>query len=205
MSLKFVCYCKSCMLETISSFKPRDNFSLFLISMTSFLLLLLASCDTQPNQPKPINPAKLKKPLMEANKDLVELEEFDIEGYINRHNWPMTETGSGLRYWVYENGTGEQAAVDKIIEFNYKVELLNGFTCYDSDSLGSRQFLIGRGGVESGLEEAVLHFREGDRAKIILPSHLAFGLVGDDNCIPKKAVVVYDFEVLSINNPTNRN
>lgn len=205
MNFKFVRHCESSMLEAVFNLNRKEYFSSFLFIMLFVSLLMFVSCNTQPEQSKPVDPAKLKKPLIEANKDLVELEEFDIESYIKRHNWPMTETGSGLRYWIYENGGGEKAELDKVIEFNYKVQLLNGFVCYDSDSLGSRQFLIGRGGVESGLEEAVLYFREGDRAKIILPSHLAFGLVGDDNCIPKKAVVVYDFEVLSIKNPTNRN
>lgn len=45
---------------------------------------------------------------------------------------------------------------------------------------GAKRFLIGQGGVEIGLEEAVLHLRKGDRATLILPSHLAHGLRDDD-------------------------
>jgi FKBP-type peptidyl-prolyl cis-trans isomerase len=38
----------------------------------------------------------------------------------------------------------------------------------------------------------------GDRAKFIVPSHLAFGLLGDQNKIPQHATLVYDIELVKI-------
>jgi FKBP-type peptidyl-prolyl cis-trans isomerase FkpA len=38
----------------------------------------------------------------------------------------------------------------------------------------------------------------GDKAILILPSHLAHGLVGDENKIPPKASVIYELELLSL-------
>ncbi|MFM1875806.1 MAG: putative FKBP-type peptidyl-prolyl cis-trans isomerase precursor [Bacteroidota bacterium] len=169
------------------------------------LLAFTVSCNTETEQQKTVDPTKFKKPLMHANKELVELEEMDIENYIQRHNWKMEATGSGLRYLIYEHGNGKMVEAGKVVQFHYQTELLSGKVCYTSDSLGVREFLVGRGGVESGLEEAVLYLREGDRVKIILPSHLAFGLLGDEDCIPTKAVVVYDLKVLAVLNPINRN
>lgn len=198
-------HCEGKRPEAISFGFWRDCRAHSSLAMTLLLLLVLTACDSQPEQSKPVNPNEYKKPLMKANKDLVELEELDIENYIKRHKWEMTETGSGLRYLIYANGDGKAVKENKVIQFNYQTELLTGKVCYSSDSLGIKEFLVGRGGVESGLEEAVLHLREGDRAKIILPSHLAFGLVGDDNCIPRKAVVIYDLEVLAVLDPINRN
>jgi FKBP-type peptidyl-prolyl cis-trans isomerase len=54
--------------------------------------------------------------------------------------------------------------------------------------------------VESGLEEGILLLREGDKAKFILPPHLAHGLLGDDNKIPARSIIVYDLELLSLEN-----
>ena len=38
----------------------------------------------------------------------------------------------------------------------------------------------------------------GDKAKFIIPSHLAFGLLGDENKIPKRATLVYDVELIDV-------
>ena len=170
------------------------------------LLLAFLSCNSEkPKTQKQPSTAELKEHLRKANEDLVRVEEMDIENYIKRHKWKMEKLGSGLRYMVYEKGDGAPVEMNTIVKFKYTTELLTGTICYSSDDSGPKQFLVGKGGVESGLEQAVLHFREGDRAKIILPSHLAFGLLGDDDCIPKKAVVIYDLEVLSVTNPKNLN
>jgi FKBP-type peptidyl-prolyl cis-trans isomerase FkpA len=176
-----------------------------LVSFTCMFSLFLSACDTNPEPKQPIDPAKYKQSLVRANKDLVALEQKDIENYISRQNWEMIETGSGLQYMIYQQGNGKKVELGKVIQCAYETSLLTGKTCYSSDELGPKEFLVGRGGVESGLEEAALLFREGDRVKIILPSHLAFGLVGDDDCIPKKAVLVYDLEVRNVLEPININ
>ena len=55
---------------------------------------------------------------------------------------------------------------------------------------------MGIGGVESGLEEAILKLRKNSVAVLILPSHLAHGLLGDSNRIPPKAALVYKIKVI---------
>ena len=78
------------------------------------------------------------------------------------------------------------------------IRLLNGETIYRSENKGIKEFLIGKGGVESGLEEGILLLHQGDKARFIIPSHLAFGLLGDSDKIPEKASLVYDVELIKI-------
>ena len=85
-----------------------------------------------------------------------------------------------------------------MVRFEFKVNLLNGVTCYDSDKSGPREIWIGHADVESGLEEGLQLLREGDRAKFILPSHLAYGWLGDSDQIPTRAVLIYDVHVLEV-------
>jgi FKBP-type peptidyl-prolyl cis-trans isomerase len=40
--------------------------------------------------------------------------------------------------------------------------------------------------------------REGDKARFILPPHIAHGLLGDENRIPPRSVIVYEVELLNI-------
>jgi FKBP-type peptidyl-prolyl cis-trans isomerase len=103
-----------------------------------------------------------------------------------------------LRYWIYEHGTGQKAIKGSVARIEYSVSLLNGETIYRSSDDGPKEFTIGRGGVESGLEEGILFLKEGDRAKFILPSHLAYGLLGDQDKIPARSVLVYDLKLLKI-------
>jgi FKBP-type peptidyl-prolyl cis-trans isomerase len=160
--------------------------------------LLLFSCNENPSPKNNPNPRELKETMMQVNKNLVESENEDIERYIKRYGWEMKETGTGLRYMIYKHGNGEKATSGKIAKLNYKVSLLDGTKCYSSDENGQKIFRIGKGGIESGLEEGILFLHVGDRAKFILPSHLAFGLVGDSKKIPAKAVLIYDIELIEL-------
>jgi FKBP-type peptidyl-prolyl cis-trans isomerase len=136
--------------------------------------------------------------LVKANRYLVQKETEDIENYIKRHQWTMQETGSGLRYWIYEAGDGPVAKRGMVAELAYKVWLINGEMVYDAERDGLKSFLIGKGGVESGLEEAILLMRKGDKARLVIPSHLAWGLLGDQKKIPPRTAIVYEMELLNL-------
>ena len=70
--------------------------------------------------------------------------------------------------------------------------------CYNSDKDGLKLIELGKAEVESGLEEGILLMKVGDKAKLVIPSHLAFGLLGDENKIPKRATLIYDVELVEI-------
>ncbi len=161
-------------------------------------LLQAAACHRAPKDEQEKKQADYKKSLMEVNKNLVRTEEQKIEDFLRRYNWDMKETGSGLRYMVYRQGAGVPAETGRVAVIAYTVSLLDGEVCYTSEEDGPRSFEIGKGGVESGLEEGILLLKEGDRAKFIIPSHLAYGLMGDMDRIPAKAALVYDVELLKI-------
>ena len=107
----------------------------------------------------------------------------------------MTETGTGLRYRIVKQGDTALIKTKDIVSMEYEVRLLDGEVIYSSKEFGQKVFVVGRGGVESGLEEALLHLHKGDVAEIILPSHLAFGLLGDGDRIPPKSALVYKVKI----------
>ena len=164
------------------------------------MIILLASCVDEKNQRKSptVSNKDLQESLLDANRKAVKTEDQQIKDFIDRYNWDLTETGSGLRYKIYETGKGAKASEGKIAVINFEVSLLNGEVLYTSNASGPKEFMIGRGGVVSGLEEGILFLHEGDRAKFIIPSHLAYGLAGDQNKITGKATLVYDVELLKL-------
>lgn len=164
------------------------------------LLFLLAACKNKAPEEKKPRPDQ-QETLMRINKYLVKKDADAIKGYIRRHGWNMQETKAGLWYEVTANGSGQKAETGKTATLNYKISLLNGKLCYSSDSLGAKSFLIGKGGVEPGLELGILMLREGDKARFIMPPHLAYGLMGDENKIPARATIVYEVHLLKISDP----
>ena len=136
--------------------------------------------------------------MAEVNKILVERDRQRIMGWLNRNNQEMTETKTGLWYRIDRQGDGPPAETGKTAVINYKVSLLDGKVCYDSKTAGPKKFRIGQGGVESGLEEGILMLRQGSEATFIMPPHLAYGLPGDGDKIPARAIILYQVEVIAI-------
>lgn len=138
-----------------------------------------------------------KKPMMEWNEKKVRDQDMRIKKYVERRDWDMTRTGTGLFYEIYEEGTGSKTDTGKYVTIKYKVELLDGTFCYSSDSSGLRNLKPGKMQIERGLEETLLKMREGDKARIIAPPHLAYGLPGDGEKIPADATLVYHVELIN--------
>lgn len=167
--------------------------SIFLI-----FIIIFFSCNRETEHDKKMIIPHTKKSLEEVNKLLVDKDVEQIKSYVDRHGWNMKVSESGLWYMVYKDGAGPVIKKGDVITFNYEVWLLDGTLCYSSNELGVKSFVVGKGGVESGLEEGVLILKKGSKARFVLPPHLAFGLIGDENRIPARASIVYDIEILKI-------
>ena len=170
---------------------------IFKNSILTITFLAFLSCQGKQENVN-IDYNKIKEPLINANKQSVDMENKQIEGYIKRRGWDMKETGTGLRYMIYEQGKGERAEIGKIAKVHYEVSLINGTTCYSTKNKEPEEFLIGMDQVESGLHEGITYLQEGDKAKLILPSHLAYGLIGDQDKIPSKATIIYDIHLIEV-------
>ena len=167
-----------------------------ILSSVFLFFLFISGCGGSKKPDK--DPATVDEKLMNANKIYVKQESDEIDQYVKHKDWKMTTTGTGLRYMIYVNGTGEKATTGKYAKVNFKINLMDGTVCYTSEKTGPKSFLIGQDAVESGLHEGILLMKVGDKALFILPSHLAHGFTGDENKIPPKSSVVYDIELLEL-------
>jgi FKBP-type peptidyl-prolyl cis-trans isomerase FkpA len=163
-------------------------------------LIFVSGCKSGDDrqQQESFDPAKYKEPLIEANKHVVATEDQHIADFLSRYGWEMRETGTGLRYMIVEQGSGQKAQPGMVAVLDYRVRLITGDVIYSSDQKGYKEFLIGKGGVEAGLEQAVLLMRKGDSGRFILPSHLAYGLLGDQDQIPPKATLIYEMKLIDL-------
>jgi FKBP-type peptidyl-prolyl cis-trans isomerase FkpA len=173
---------------------------LFFTVVVLILNILLYSCgiDPQPTQ-STRNISMMDDSLLNYNKTIVKTEDQEIADLLQRYGWRMVQSPTGLRYMIYKNGSGERSVKGKKAMIRFEVKLINGNLCYSSAEKGPKEFIIGHGEVEVGIEEGILLMRVGDRAKFIVPSHLAFGLLGDQDKIPPNSTLIYDIELIKLN------
>lgn len=170
----------------------------FTYLLITVLVLLTTACGRQETAKEKLDPREYKEPLMEANKRVVKTESQHIEDFLRRYKWEMEESGSGLFYMIYFEGDGQQARSGLLASISYEIKAITGDVIYSSEKDGPLSFIIGNGEVISGLEEGILLMKVNDKAKFIIPSHLAYGLVGDGDLIPAKTTLIYDIELLSL-------
>ena len=170
-----------------------------ILSIIVFIVMLF-SCSNSSNNEKSKQAEKesVNESLIEINKDLLMQESNMIDEYVKKNNLEVVRTGTGLRYQIFENGEGDYINKGDFVTLKYDIRLLNGELLYSSDNDGHKTFMVGRGGVESGLEEAILKLKKNSVSILIIPSHLAHGLIGDGNRIPPKAVLVYKLKVVDV-------
>ncbi len=180
----------------MNKMRSGNIISMLLISL---MLALFSGCGTDERKPVKSDSEmkELKEPLVQVNRYLVGQDYERIKKYAARRNWEFKNTDSGLWYQVLETATGDSIYEGDLLELSYTCSLLDGTLCYSSDSTGNKTFILGRGEVEPGLEEAMYLMQVGDSARIILPPHLAFGLLGDEKHIPARSILLYELSIIS--------
>lgn len=168
-----------------------------------FLCILMASCSPEQQEEPPIEYKDVKDTLQEWNKVNHAQEILDIEAYVKRHGWNnVTSTGSGLYYVIYKKVDTNvvKAKPGLIARINYTISLLNDTVCYTSGGEPD-EFVIGMDNVESGLHEGITYMRVGEKAKILMTSNMAAGLVGDYDQIPPQSSLIFDVELVELIDP----
>lgn len=125
--------------------------------------------------PKPPKPFKVKK------KDTTFLE-------------------SGLGYiLVCENKEGEPVDSGNVVSVHYSGYLEDGSMFDSSVARGEPfNFPIGYGKVIKGWDQGITQLRVGEKARLVIPSELGYGIIGYPPIIPANATLIFDVEVLEI-------
>ena len=165
------------------------------------ILLFFFSCSQEEKKTPELlqlSPAELRDSLIKINKEFVGKEDKVIDAYVDSVPYDFEKTGTGLRIAIIERGSGDSAQVGDWAIVSYRITDLQGKEIYKSKEGKSHGFLVGKDMVEQGLHEAIQKMQKGSRAIVVLPSHLAHGLSGDNAKIPPQTALVYELELLDI-------
>ena len=110
------------------------------------------------------------------------------------------KTDSGLRYKIIQKGEGAKAEKGKNIAVHYKGQLADG-RVFDSSYQRKQpiEFTVGIGQVIKGWDEGLQLLQVGDKARLVIPSDLAYGSQGAGGVIPPNATLIFDVELMSVN------
>jgi len=170
------------------------------IFLLAVAVLLLNSCNQkQPVDKRPVmSEQETEEMLLRVNKFLVDKDLELMHSYAQQKEWNMEVSETGLFYEIFEKTDNNKVEQGDLISIDYKVSLLDGSVCYSSDKDGPREFRLGKSQEISGLEQGIALMREGEKARFIIPPHLAYGLIGDEERIPARAIIVYMVELSEI-------
>ena len=121
------------------------------------------------------------------------------EALLNSASAGFDKTNSGLRYKIIQQGEGKQATKGATVSVHYKGQLLDG-TVFDSSYKRKQpiDFKIGVGQVIAGWDEGIQLLKVGDKARMVIPSDLAYGSRGAGGVIPPNAPLIFDVELVDV-------
>ncbi|KAL2080412.1 hypothetical protein ACEWY4_024205 [Coilia grayii] len=97
-----------------------------------------------------------------------------------------------------------KSAVGDFMRYHYNGSLLDG-TFFDSSYSRNRTYdtYVGKGYVIAGMDQGLLGVCIGERRRVTIPPHLAYGEEGTGTKIPGSAVLVFDVHVIDFHNPSD--
>jgi FKBP-type peptidyl-prolyl cis-trans isomerase len=174
-----------------------------MIKIMNFKFLILSFLFLSCNNPTPTGVIQNSSTKQEEaddfilrNQKLLELENEDIELFLKRHEWKMTQTNTGLRYEITKKGGKKNIEVGETVTLEYRTWLLDGNEIYNSKENGVKQFVVEKSEEIGGLHEAVRLMSKGSEARLIIPSHLAYGASGDGNKIKPYQTLIMKIKVM---------
>lgn len=126
-------------------------------------------------------------------------EQAAIEAELDKLATGFNKTDSGLRYQIIQSGNGEKAQTNATVSVHYKGQLSDG-TVFDSSYKRNQpiDFTLGVGQVIQGWDEGIALLKVGDKARFVIPSHLAYGSRGAGGVIPPNANLIFDVELVGV-------
>ncbi len=111
----------------------------------------------------------------------------------------VTTLPSGLQYEVLTEGSGAKPSLKSSVTTHYHGTLING-TVFDSSYQRGQPATFPVNGVIAGWTEALQLMGEGAKYRLYIPSDLAYGKRGAGRDIPGDTALIFDVELLKVNN-----
>ncbi len=107
-------------------------------------------------------------------------------------------TESGLQYEELNAGKGANPTAQDTVKVHYRGTLIDG-TEFDSSYARNEPVSFPLNGVIPGWTEGLQLIKEGGKARLVIPSDLAYGPGGMGNAIGPNETLIFEVELIEIN------
>ena len=151
---------------------------------------------------------------LENTKEQMDADIAIIDAYLAKNNIKAQTSESGMRYAIIEEGSGPRPEVGDMVQVNYTGNVLEG--AYFDTSVEEKakefglynpardytpfEFILGTGGVIHGWDEGIALLNQGTRARLYIPSPMAYGEQQRSEVIVANAILEFEVELVGISN-----
>lgn len=126
-------------------------------------------------------------------------EAIERAAYLEANNITVEPTASGLYFVEIEKGNGPPAKPGRTVKVHYTGTLLNGEKFDSSLDRGEPfEFMLGAGQVIRGWDEGIAMMNVGSKARLIIPSEIAYGSQSRGERLPANSTLVFEVELLGV-------
>ena len=176
-------------------------------------LSLLFSCQKSYQDPiSPKNWGTEKDLFVNINKSIYQSEELKIDSFIRIINQPFVKDKTGVRIYIDPNDSHSVVACQpedgSFVTISYKCFSLDDYVSHTLDStinynfsnfkMDTISFKIGSSKQMRGLIYSIKLLEVGDKAKIIIPSYLGFGMSGYFDEVKPYETLILSVELLNV-------
>jgi len=149
---------------------------------------------------------------LESNQEQMDTDIALIDAYLARNNIKAQISKSGMRYTILEEGNGPKPQVGDNVQVNYTGNVLDG-GYFDTSveekakevglfnpgrTYGPFEFILGTGGVIHGWDEGIALLNQGTKARLYIPSPMAYGEQQRSEVIVANAILEFEVELVGI-------
>ncbi len=134
-----------------------------------------------------------------ALTEMRDQEKVQLAEYLEEENIDVTPKASGLYVDMEKQGSGRLPREGDILRLHFSIELLDGLQLYSTyDRNAPMDVEYGTQFDTEGFSEGIGYLRKGGKARLILPSHLAFDSAGLDQVLQPYTPLIYKVELMDI-------
>lgn len=141
----------------------------------------------------------ISKERQAARSNSAESEQAVLDDYLKKTNTTVEPTLSGMYIVEITKGNGPAIKPGDKVSIHYVGKLMDQ-SIFDNSYKRNEplEFTLGNGELIKGMEEGIAGMKQGGKARLIIPSHLAYDSAGYGQLIPPYSTLIFEVEIIKI-------